>query len=170
MRAVLHTGQPLPWAAPLGLPWPLLPVGNRPWIEYWVEWCVEQEIRSLQVVLGEGDWEVEHYLGDGARWGVDIGYSFVRDGADPDAYLRRDPARWQEGLFLLRRPLFRFLVRGLQLSLLPAKWKQVRSSTRPRAPWLPRWQRQADRYSRSPSFPTRTCTRVQTPEAHRSGH
>ena len=106
MRAVLHTGQPLPWAAPLGLPWPLLPVGNRPWIEYWVEWCVEQEIRSLQVVLGEGAWEVEHYLGDGARWGVDIGYSFVRDGADPDAYLRRDPARWQEGLFLLRRPLF----------------------------------------------------------------
>lgn len=106
MKAVLHTGCALPWAELLGRPWPLLPVGNRPWIEYWIEWCVEQEIRTIQVLLGDGAWEVEHYLGDGARWGVQIGYSFVRDERDPDAYLRRDPARWREGLFYLRQPLF----------------------------------------------------------------
>jgi hypothetical protein len=106
MKAVLHTGGALPWAAVLGRPWPLLPVGNRPWIEYWIEWCVEQDIRSVQVILGEGAWAVEQYLGDGARWGLQIGYSFVRDERRPEAYLRRNPSRWREGLFFLGEPLF----------------------------------------------------------------
>ena len=33
MRVVIHTGSTPAWAEPLGLPWPLLPVGNRPWLE-----------------------------------------------------------------------------------------------------------------------------------------
>lgn len=107
MNVILQTGAELPWAAPLRLPWPLLPIGNRPWLEYWVEWCVQQSWRELQVVLGEGAYEVERYLGDGARWGVSIRYSLLRPGSDPDAFLRRDPARWcGTGLFYLRQPLF----------------------------------------------------------------
>ncbi len=87
-------------------PWPLLPIGNRPWIEFWIEWCVAQEFRSLQVVLGDGAHEIEHYLGDGSRWGVEIGYSFLRTPDDPDAFLRRSPARWLDGLLYVRRPVF----------------------------------------------------------------
>lgn len=106
MKAVLHTAEPLAWAEPLGLPWPLLPVGNRPWVEYWIEWCVERGIRDIRVVLGDGAYEIEQYLGDGARWGVQLSYGFLRNTADPDAYLRRNPASWRGGLFYLRRPCF----------------------------------------------------------------
>lgn len=106
MKAVIHTGEPLAWATPLGLPWPLLPVGNRPWIEYWIEWCVGRGIRDLQVVLGDAAYEIEHYLGDGQRWGIGIDYSFLKDSSDPDAFLRRDPLRWRGGIFYLRRPCF----------------------------------------------------------------
>ena len=120
MKAVLHTGSALAWAADLGRPWPLLPMGNRPWIEYWLEWCVEQEIRSVQIILGDGAWAVEQYLGDGARWGLSIGYSFVRDETQPAAYLRRDPARWREGLCLLAEPLFPRRGAGYARDPLPA--------------------------------------------------
>lgn len=106
MKAVIQTGEILPWAEPLGLPWPLLPVGNRPWIEFWIEWCVGHGIRDLRIVLGEGAYEIEQYLGDGDRWGLAIAYSFLRNPADPDAFLRREPAAWQGGLFYLRRPCF----------------------------------------------------------------
>lgn len=106
MKVVLQTGASLGWAEPLGRPWPLLPVGNRPWVEYWIEWCVAQELREFHVVLGEGAYEIENYLGDGSRWGLTITYSFLRDPDDPDAFLRRDPARWSSGLLYLRRPVF----------------------------------------------------------------
>ncbi len=106
MKAVLHTGESLSWAAPLGLPWPVLPVGNRPWLEYWIEWCLEQNIRDIHIVLGEGAYETERCFGDGARSGVTISYSFLKNSADPDSFLRRDPARWRDGIFYLRRPCF----------------------------------------------------------------
>lgn len=106
MIAVLQTGTVLPWTDPLGLPWALLPVGNRPWLEYWIEWCVGRGIRDIRIVLGEGAYEIEQAFGDGARWGVTLTYSFLRDSTDPDSFLRRDPAKWKDGLFYLRRPCF----------------------------------------------------------------
>jgi hypothetical protein len=106
MHVILHTGQTPDWAAPLNLPWPLLPIGNRPWIEYWIEWCVAQEFRELQIILHAGAHEIESYLGDGSRWGVSFRYSFLRDPSKPDLFLRRDPARWSGGLCYLRQPLF----------------------------------------------------------------
>ncbi len=106
MNVILQTGVTPGWASPLARPWPLLPVGNRPWIEFWIEWCVAQNMRDLQVVLGDGAYEIEQYLGDGKRWGVDIRYSFLLDAGDPDAFLRRDPGRWKGGLLYVRRAVF----------------------------------------------------------------
>ena len=106
MHVVIQTGLTPDWAAPLARPWPLLPVGNRPWIEFWIEWCVTQHLTDLHIVLGEGAYEIEHYLGDGSRWGVDIHYSFLRQAEDPESFLRRDPARWLDGLLYVRRPVF----------------------------------------------------------------
>ena len=106
MMVVIHTGTTPAWAEPLGLPWPLLPVGNRPWLEYWIEWCVAQDARQWQIVLGDGAYEVEDYLGDGGRWGITVQYSFHRQVEDPDAFLRRDPGKWRDGLLYVRRPVF----------------------------------------------------------------
>jgi hypothetical protein len=106
VNVVFHTGLTPGWAQPLDRPWPLLPVGNRPWMEYWIEWCVVQEFRSLHVVLGDGAYEIEDYLGDGSRWGVTIHYHFNRDEHNPDAFLRRSPELWRDGLFVVSRPVF----------------------------------------------------------------
>ena len=106
MNVVFHTGLTPGWAEPLDRPWPLLPIGNRPWMEYWIEWCVLQEFRSLHVVLGDGAYEIEDYLGDGSRWGVTIRYHFLRDGQEPVSFLRRSPDMWRDGLLFVCRPVF----------------------------------------------------------------
>ena len=107
MRAVLHTGVAAPWASVFGArPWALLPVGNRPLLEYWIEFCVEAGIREIRLVLGDGAEEIERYVGDGRRWGVQVEYSFLRDASDPDRFLRRDPSRWTGGLLYVRAPVF----------------------------------------------------------------
>lgn len=55
VKAVLHTGLVESWATVLGdIPWPLLPVGNRPFIEYWFEECIRHGIKDIRLVLGEG--------------------------------------------------------------------------------------------------------------------
>jgi hypothetical protein len=96
-----------PWSAVLGdIPWPLLPVGNRPLIEYWFEECIRRGISDIRLVLGEGAEFVEQYAGDGEPWGVSVTYSFLKSGQDPDTFLRRNPEQWEGGLFYIRAPVF----------------------------------------------------------------
>ncbi|HFE48398.1 MAG TPA: nucleotidyltransferase family protein [Chromatiaceae bacterium] len=57
------------------LPKPLLPVAGKPLIEYHIERLAEAGIRKLVINhawLGE---KIEHTLGDGRRWGIEIQYS-----------------------------------------------------------------------------------------------
>ena len=70
MKAVLVTGRFAAWTDALGVPWPLLPFGNRLLIEYWFELCLDLGIREIVIVLGEEAAAIEEAVGDGARWGV----------------------------------------------------------------------------------------------------
>lgn len=107
MKAVIHTGVPAPWAEALHLPWPLVPLGNRPLLEYWLEWCVELHIREIRLVLDEGAQAIEAWAGAGDRWGVQISYSFDRNSQQPVAFLRRNPQLWTKaGLLQVCGPVF----------------------------------------------------------------
>ncbi len=107
MKAVIHTGLPAPWAQALHLPWPLLPLGNRPLLEYWLEWCVDLHIREIRLVLDDGAQAIEAWAGTGDRWGVQISYSFDRNSHHPAAFLQRDPQFWTTaGLLHVCGPLF----------------------------------------------------------------
>ena len=107
MKAVFYTADVLPWAETLGdTPWPLLPVANRPLLDYWLEACAEQGIRRVQVILGEGASQVEDFAGDGRRWGVEIQYSFARTSEQPLDYLKATSDRWTNGLFFIGGPFF----------------------------------------------------------------
>ncbi|MEN7973436.1 MAG: NDP-sugar synthase [Verrucomicrobiota bacterium] len=109
MKAVFYTAEALPWAEDLGMPWPLLPVANRPLLDYWLETCAELGIDCIQVILGEGADQVEEFAGTGSRWGVKIQYSFARASEEPLDYLKATSERWSDGLlfvggaFFLRR-------------------------------------------------------------------
>ena len=107
MKAVFHTGLIQSWTASLGdIPWPLLPVGNRPFLEYWFEVCIDLGIKDVRLILGEGAEFVEAYAREGAPWGLSITYSFLKEGRSPDSFLRRSPNVWEDGLFYLCAPVF----------------------------------------------------------------
>ncbi len=84
----------------------MLPVANRPWIDYWLEWCVDLGIHDVRIVLGEGAKEIEDHVGDGAAWGLAVTYGFLREDRDPDDILRRGAAHLEQGLLYVRAPVF----------------------------------------------------------------
>ena len=107
MIAVINTSQDCPWAADLGdLPWALLPVANRPLLDYWLETCTEQKIRMVQLVLGEGAEAIEKYVGSGERWNVDVEYVFARRSEGPVDYLKSIAESWKDGLLYFGGPFF----------------------------------------------------------------
>jgi len=64
LRPITHTG-----------PKQLVPVANKPVIEYAIDDLVEAGITEIGVVLGnKGRQEIQNYLGDGSDFGVEITY------------------------------------------------------------------------------------------------
>ena len=107
MKALIQCGGRPDWVAELGQPaWPLLPAGNRPLLEYWMELCVALGIRDVKLLLGDGAEFVEAYAGEGERWGLAITYGFLKEGQPAASYLRRSPAQWREGLLFVGAPVF----------------------------------------------------------------
>jgi len=107
MKAVFYTAEALPWAKDLGgVPWPLLPVANRPLLDYWLETCAEMGIGHVQVILGEGAEQVEGFAGTGFRWGVEIQYSFARASEQSMDYLKATSDRWSDGLLFIGGAFF----------------------------------------------------------------
>lgn len=107
MIAVLNTATDCPWAEEIGGPtWAMLPVANRPLIDYWLELCSELGVDSVQIVLGDQAKEVEDFVEDGARWNLSVGYAFARKGEEPAHYLRSISTRWQNGLIYFGGPFF----------------------------------------------------------------
>lgn len=107
MRAALYTGGKKPWAEVLGEhPWALLPVAGRPLLSYWLELCVDLGITEVQIILGQDAEYIEMFCGTGAKWGLTINYSFVRDEENLTDYFARDPERWRDGLLFVGAALF----------------------------------------------------------------
>ncbi|MEE9369495.1 MAG: NDP-sugar synthase [Pontiella sp.] len=107
MIAVFNTANACSWAKNLSdTPWPLLPVSNRPLLDYWLEACTEQQIQSVHIVLGEDAKLIEDFIGDGKRWNVDVEYTFARSGEEPLDYLKSISSQWKNGLFYLDGPFF----------------------------------------------------------------
>jgi hypothetical protein len=107
MIAVFNTAQACHWAKQLGhVPWPLLPVSNRPLLDYWLESCTEQGIGTVHVVLGEDAKQVEDFIGDGSRWNVEVEYAFARNSEEPLDYLKSISSCWENGLFYIGGAFF----------------------------------------------------------------
>lgn len=55
-------------------PKPMIPVADRPLLEYVVEAVAEAGIDDLVLVVGYQRERIQNYFGDGSQWGVDIEY------------------------------------------------------------------------------------------------
>lgn len=66
------------------LPKPMIPVNGRPFLAFLIEQLREQGITHIELLTGYRGQQIEGYFGDGARFGVTIGYS-------------RGPVEWDTG-------------------------------------------------------------------------
>ena len=57
------------------LPKPMMPVGQRPFLEYLVLQARGQGVDRIVLCVGHKAKPIEHYFGDGAGWGVRVAYS-----------------------------------------------------------------------------------------------
>jgi len=106
MKALLLTGQAYAWTEPLGdYAWPLVPAGNRPLIETWLEACVAWGITDVRILLGKHAYAIEEFCGDGSNWGLNIRYSFLRPDKGIHDFLKRDPEQWKDGVLCLTAPV-----------------------------------------------------------------
>ena len=66
------------------LPKPMVPILGKPVLEYLIEHLARYGVREIMINVAFNHWKIEHYFGDGHRWGVEIGYSFegVKDHGD----------------------------------------------------------------------------------------
>ncbi len=65
------------------LPKPMIPILGKPVMEYLVEELARHGFDEIMVNVSHLPEQIEHYFGDGRRWGVSIGYSFeghIEDG------------------------------------------------------------------------------------------
>ncbi|MEI6891097.1 MAG: NDP-sugar synthase [Pontiella sp.] len=107
MIAVLDTSNTCDWAENLGdTPWVLLPVANRPMLDYWLEACTGFGVRSVRVILGEGAKKVEDYIATGDRWNMVVEYVFSRSTESREDYLRAISADCKNGLVFFGGPFF----------------------------------------------------------------
>jgi mannose-1-phosphate guanylyltransferase len=66
------------------LPKPMVPILGRPVMEYLIEHLARHGITEIMVNVAWHHHKIEGYFGDGARWGVQIGYAYegVREHGD----------------------------------------------------------------------------------------
>lgn len=79
-------------------PVPLLPLGDRPFIQHLIESLVERGVTEFDFVLHHLPEKLEHFLGNGARWGCVFRFHLARDAARPYGVLKT--LRPQEPLLL----------------------------------------------------------------------
>jgi len=58
------------------MPKPMIPIMGKPLMEYLIELLAKHGIEQIMVNLSHLPKRIEHYFGDGRRFGVEIGYSF----------------------------------------------------------------------------------------------
>jgi mannose-1-phosphate guanylyltransferase len=58
------------------LPKPMVPILGKPVMEYLIEHMARHGVREIMINVAYHHRKIEEYFGDGARWGVEIGYSY----------------------------------------------------------------------------------------------
>jgi NDP-sugar pyrophosphorylase family protein len=90
MRAIILATGNAPGTAPLNehYPTPLFPLVDRPFLQHVIEYCINQGVTQFDFVLSHLPEKIEHYCGDGKRWGSRFTYHLARDPAHPYRLLK----------------------------------------------------------------------------------
>lgn len=58
------------------MPKPMVPILGKPVMEYLIEHMARHGVRQIMINVAYHHRKIEHYFGDGRRWGVELGYSY----------------------------------------------------------------------------------------------
>jgi len=61
----------------------MLPIANKPFIQYQLEWCVQQGIQDVTVCLSRSARNLEEFCHQGERWGLKISYENFKSTTAP---------------------------------------------------------------------------------------
>lgn len=75
----------------------LIPLANKPMIEYAVEKIVEAGIRDIAINVNPGESEIQRVVGDGSRWNANITYLEQAGGALGIAHTVLNASAWING-------------------------------------------------------------------------
>ncbi|MPY24833.1 nucleotidyltransferase family protein [Shewanella sp. YLB-07] len=85
----------------------LLPIGNKAVIEYTLEDIVKSGITKIKLIVSSQAKEIEQYLGQGERWGLEIDYFLSKPEEETGLILKRLALSSEESLLLVRGDIFR---------------------------------------------------------------
>ena len=57
------------------IPKPMIPINNKPYLEYQLEYLARHNIREILILIGYLGNQIEEYFGNGHKWGLNIKYS-----------------------------------------------------------------------------------------------
>lgn len=95
MKAIIHcTKKDLDWVEEYfpGYPAYLLPIGNKPFLEFIVEYCILIGIREIRLVLDDNDIKISEYFGDGTQFGINISYLNAASDTPPEEVIAQNKA------------------------------------------------------------------------------
>ena len=81
-------------------PKPMANVGDKPFLEYQLEWLKRQDIDRLILCVGYRHQQIRDYFGDGERWGLHIAYSVEEELMGTGGAIRR-AEQYIQGPFLV---------------------------------------------------------------------
>jgi len=81
-------------------PKPMASVGDRPFLEYQLEWLKCQHVDHLILCVGYRYQQIRDYFGDGERWGLQIDYSIEEELMGTGGAIRR-AEQYIQGPFLV---------------------------------------------------------------------
>jgi len=53
----------------------MLHIGNKPLLEFFIEFCVLNEVKDVHIAQKTPANEIEDYFGDGSKWDMNLNYS-----------------------------------------------------------------------------------------------
>lgn len=88
------------------LPAPMLPIVNRPVMEYAVEALARADLKEITVALYRLGGSIESYFGDGKRWGVKLTYALQRQPYGNAGAVKWSAHAWNETFVVLPADAF----------------------------------------------------------------
>lgn len=85
----------------LTIPKPMLPVCNKPVMEYSIELCKKHNIKDIKINLHYLPEQIDKYFGDGSKFGVNISYSIEKNLCGTAGAIKRVKSNFKDTFLVL---------------------------------------------------------------------